>query len=207
MRVGEHDAGEVAPLLHQEADVRHDQIDAGQMLLRANDDAEIDRHPGALAAPRRAHRATRFMPISPTPPSGANTSSAPRPSACPAAARRGRATASCGRPNTSPAVMASSLPSGRRSISRPMRSRASNRPDSSRSRKPHHDRRRRCRRRAAASRRGLPAKPAPRSHCARRCDHGARQCLRTDCRGVDRRAMRARGRWPDRPVRPDDARN
>ena len=49
VRVREHQPGEIAPLLHQEGDVRHDQIDAGQIVARERD-TEIDRHPGALAA-------------------------------------------------------------------------------------------------------------------------------------------------------------
>ena len=39
--VGEHEAEQVAALLHQEADVRHDEIDAGQVVA-AERDAEID---------------------------------------------------------------------------------------------------------------------------------------------------------------------
>ena len=57
MRVREHDAEEVAALLDQKADVRQDQIDAGQVLA-GEGDAEIDRDPlpaalGAEAVERR----------------------------------------------------------------------------------------------------------------------------------------------------------
>ncbi len=44
MGVGEHEAEQVAALRHQEADVRHDEIDAGQVVA-AERDAEIDRDP------------------------------------------------------------------------------------------------------------------------------------------------------------------
>ena len=47
--VGEHDAGEVAALLDQIADVRQDQIDARQVLLLRERHADIDDQPGALA--------------------------------------------------------------------------------------------------------------------------------------------------------------
>ena len=49
MRVGQHQPGEIAPLLDEERDVRHDQVDAGQVVARERD-AEIDREPRALAA-------------------------------------------------------------------------------------------------------------------------------------------------------------
>ena len=48
VRVGEHEAGEIAPLRDQERDVRHDQVDAGQVVARERH-AEIDRDPVALA--------------------------------------------------------------------------------------------------------------------------------------------------------------
>jgi hypothetical protein len=41
---------EILPLLFQETDIGHDQIDAGQMLLIAKGHAEVDREPGALMA-------------------------------------------------------------------------------------------------------------------------------------------------------------
>ena len=50
MGVGQHEADQVLALFFQEADVGHDQVDAGQMLLVAKGDAEIDREPGALMA-------------------------------------------------------------------------------------------------------------------------------------------------------------
>src|SRR3569833_2011118 len=48
MGVRQHQPDQVVALLFQEADVRHDQVDARQMLLVAEGDAEIDRQPGAL---------------------------------------------------------------------------------------------------------------------------------------------------------------
>src|SRR5262249_15074672 len=48
VRVGEHEAEQVAALLHEIADVRQDKVDAGQRLV-GKGDAEIDRDP--LPAP------------------------------------------------------------------------------------------------------------------------------------------------------------
>src|SRR5260370_37509241 len=48
MGVRQHQADQILALFFQEADVGHDQIDARQMLLVAEGDAEIDREPGAL---------------------------------------------------------------------------------------------------------------------------------------------------------------
>src|SRR5690606_29884104 len=45
VRMGEHDGGEVATLLLQVADVGQDDVDAGQMLLRREGDAAVDRQP------------------------------------------------------------------------------------------------------------------------------------------------------------------
>ena len=50
MGVRQHQADQVLPLLFEKADVGHDQVDARQMLLVAEGDAEIDREPGALMA-------------------------------------------------------------------------------------------------------------------------------------------------------------
>ncbi len=50
MGVRQHQAHQVLALFLQEADVRHDQVDARQVLLVAEGDAEIDREPGALVA-------------------------------------------------------------------------------------------------------------------------------------------------------------
>ena len=50
MRVRQHEADEVFALFLEEGDVRHDQVDAGQMLLVAKGNAEVDREPGALMA-------------------------------------------------------------------------------------------------------------------------------------------------------------
>src|ERR1700676_1805834 len=48
--VGQHQANQVLPLFFEKADIGHDQIDARQMLLIAEGDAEIDREPRALMA-------------------------------------------------------------------------------------------------------------------------------------------------------------
>ena len=48
--VRQHEAKQVFSLLFEKADVRHDQVDAGQVLLVAEGDAEIDREPGSLMA-------------------------------------------------------------------------------------------------------------------------------------------------------------
>src|SRR5689334_3314739 len=50
MGVRQHQAHQILALLHQERNVGHDQVDARQMLLVAEGDAEIDREPGALGA-------------------------------------------------------------------------------------------------------------------------------------------------------------
>ena len=50
MGMREHEPDQVFPLFFQKADIRHDQIDARQMLLVAKGNAEIDREPGALMA-------------------------------------------------------------------------------------------------------------------------------------------------------------
>ena len=46
--VRQHEADQIVALLLEEANVRHDQVDAGQMLLVAEGDAEVDRQPGTL---------------------------------------------------------------------------------------------------------------------------------------------------------------
>ena len=50
MGMRQHEADQVLALFFQKADVGHDQIDAGQMLLVAEGHPEIDREPGALMA-------------------------------------------------------------------------------------------------------------------------------------------------------------
>ena len=52
----------------------------------------------------------------------------------------------------------------------------------------------------------IAAKPAPRSHCARRARHARRE-QRANSSRASPRAPRPRGRSPDRPCRPDGARN
>src|SRR5437868_10745669 len=119
VRVREHKPDEIAPLLYQEGDVRHDQVDAGQVLAGERH-AEIDREPRALAAVAEA--VEREI----------------HPDLADAAERREQElarhqAAPRGALNTSPTVIASSVPAGRRSIRRPMRSSVSNLPASSRS--------------------------------------------------------------------------
>src|SRR4051812_33388387 len=48
MRVGQHQPHQILALLHQEGNIRHDQVDARQVLLVAERHAQIDRKPGAL---------------------------------------------------------------------------------------------------------------------------------------------------------------
>ena len=72
--MGEHKAEQVAPLRDQERDIRHDQVDAGQFLARERH-TEVDRDPFAACCPPHMPSRAEFIPISPTPPSGANTSS------------------------------------------------------------------------------------------------------------------------------------
>ena len=54
MGMGQHEADEVLALFFEKADVGHDQVDAGQMLLVAEGDAKVDREPGALMAVAKA---------------------------------------------------------------------------------------------------------------------------------------------------------
>ena len=49
MGVGQHDADEIFSLLDQVADVRIDEIDAGQVLFAGDRHAEVDRQPGSAA--------------------------------------------------------------------------------------------------------------------------------------------------------------
>src|ERR1700680_2699103 len=151
----EHDAGEIAALLDQEADVRQDEIDAGQ-ILASERDAEVDRDPGPAAfgtqainreihpdfadAPeRRKHELAG--PVHQSRPSPGGRALARSGGYLPRAGSVPRTGATCGlaapdpRDSTgkiSPAVMGSSVPSSRRSSSRPAGSRLSNRPCSSR---------------------------------------------------------------------------
>ena len=57
VRMRQHEAGEVAPLLHQERDVRHDQVDAGQVV--AGERRRRDRPPARCACRRRRARRAR----------------------------------------------------------------------------------------------------------------------------------------------------
>ncbi len=111
----EHETREVAPLLDEERDVRHDEVDAGQVVARERH-AEIDRHPGALAAV--AEPIEREI----------------HPDLADAAERReqefgGGHQAITRAGKISPALIASRWPAGRRSIRRPVWSSVSNVPD------------------------------------------------------------------------------
>src|SRR3954447_8716753 len=152
MRMREHEPRKVAPVLDQERDVRHDQVDAGQVVARERH-AEINRHPGALstiaeAVERKIH-----------------------PDLADSAERReeefGGHQTCTGAGKISPAVIGSSWPAGSRNIRRPVSSSDSNLPVSSRlasrtTMSPpipaacdsHSER--------------MVAKPAPRPHCASR---------------------------------------
>src|ERR1700674_1128512 len=154
--VREHDAGEIAALLDQEADVRQDEIDPGQVLVSERD-AEIDRDPGPAASGTQAVNREVHPDFADAPERREHELAGPvhqsRPSPlCGVRARAGgrlrragpvaRAGATCGvaapdpRDATgkiSPAVMTSRVPSSRRSSSRPAWSRLSNRPCNSRS--------------------------------------------------------------------------
>jgi len=50
MGVRQHQPDQVLALLLEKADIRHDQVDARQMLLIAEGNAEVDREPGTLVA-------------------------------------------------------------------------------------------------------------------------------------------------------------
>jgi hypothetical protein len=50
MGMGQHETDQILSLFFEEADIGHDEIDAGQMLLVAKRDTQIDRQPGALMA-------------------------------------------------------------------------------------------------------------------------------------------------------------
>ena len=52
--VGQHQSDQIVALFFEKGDVRHDQIDAGQMLLIAEGHTEIDREPGAPRATAEA---------------------------------------------------------------------------------------------------------------------------------------------------------
>src|SRR5262245_41663754 len=59
VRVSQHEAEEIAALLHQIADIQHDEIDTGKRVVREGD-AEIDRDPlpaalGSEAVDREIH--------------------------------------------------------------------------------------------------------------------------------------------------------
>src|SRR5438477_4401808 len=149
--VGEHDADEIAALLDQEADVRQDEIDAGQIFLASERDAEIDRDPGPAAFGTQAVNREVHPDFADAPEWREHELAGPVHQSRPSPPRRMPARSSerwpvggsawtgatCGvaapdpsaaTGKISPAVMASRVPSSRRSSSRPARSRLSNRP-------------------------------------------------------------------------------
>ncbi len=110
MRVRQYDAEQVLAFLLEEGDVGHDQVDARQMIFAAEGDTEIDRHKTALLAV--AEPVDRQV----------HADLADAAERCKGefvgARHHGRPCESAG--NTSPAVIASRCPSGKRSISRPV---------------------------------------------------------------------------------------
>ena len=133
--VGEDEADDVAPFLDQIADVRQDQIDAGQMLFGREGHAAIDDEP---LAPRAVADAVD-REIHPDLADAAERREhelASHQSTCPAVGGRmgGGAPASG---NTSPAVIACKPPSARRSSNRPCSSSASKRPKKLAAGEPH----------------------------------------------------------------------
>ena len=163
VRVGQHDAGDVAPLLHEIADVRQDQVDAGQVLLAGERHADVDDQPGAAPLRRRARRSR---------------------DSCRSRRRRraARTRARCDRPlliaspptNTSPAATVCIVPSGKAEHQAARfvdgfelaGKLAIARLDADRLAEPAA--------RASQSAR-IAAKPAPRFHCARRATIARRQ--------------------------------
>src|SRR5215475_13846688 len=164
VRMSQHQAEEIAPFFHEIANVRHDEIDAGQRLV-GKSNAKIDRDPLpallvaeainreihadlAGAAQRREHE---FI-------GGAHVASS---------SHVALTETDGGSRNTSPAAMVMVPPSGRPSTRPPDSSRASKRPASSRS-----ARRTRTLSPTPAARASQSArmveKPAPAFHCARR---------------------------------------
>src|SRR5205807_6489074 len=119
VRGGEDEAREIAPLRDQERDVRHDEIDAGQ-IVAGKRHAEIDRDPLALRPV--ADAIEREIHPDLADPAERREQKLLRHQACTRAEE-----------DTSPTVIASSVPPGTRSIRRPIRSSVSNVPLSSRS--------------------------------------------------------------------------
>src|SRR5262252_5485833 len=164
VRMGQHQAEEIVPFFHEIANVRHDEIDAGQRLV-GKSNAKIDRDPLpallvaeainreihadlAGAAERREHE---FI-------GGAHVASS---------GHLALTETDGGSRNTSPAAMVMVPPSGKPSTRPPDSSRASKRPASSRS-----ARRTRTLSPTPAARASQSArmveKPSPASHCANR---------------------------------------
>ena len=166
MRVGQHDAEEVAALLDQIADVRQDQVDAGQFLA-GEGDAEIDGDPlpaalGAEAVEREIHpdladaaerREDKFV----------------------AGLRHQRPSVAVQLRQTSPAAIVLRPPSGSDSTSRPASSMSSKRPTSSDPRRGARGSARRGPAARASQSARMVEKCSPPFHCARRPSILARQ--------------------------------
>ena len=162
----------------------------GQVLLAGEGHAEIDGDPRAAGARRRSRRSTRFMPISPTPPSGAKTSSSLR-------AQR-IAQRSPKREDVAGGDRCRPLPSARSQHQTARRRRGSRSgPTSSRSASAHAEVSPRPAARASQSAR-MAAKPCPPFHCASR-----RTMARRRAPGTKPRARPAR---PGRQDRSPDSR-
>lgn len=74
VRMSQHDRLQRLALFLDERDVRHDNVDARHARGIAEADAAIDHQPAPPCGGPYPYKA-RFMPISPSPPSGTNTSS------------------------------------------------------------------------------------------------------------------------------------
>src|SRR5262245_41926802 len=152
MGVGEHDAKQVPSLLDQVADVRIDQINAGQVLLPGDRHAEIDRQPRPPAL-------------------GTEPVDAEIHSYLPHAAERGEDELILGRGhagtgNTSPAAIVRVVPSGSASTRWPAASTSANRPAISSVPAATRISPATVTWRSQSAR--VAAKPLPRSHCASR---------------------------------------
>ena len=164
--VGEDEADDVAPLLDQIADVRQDEIDAGQMLFGREGHAAIDDEPFAPPAVADAVDREIHPDLADAAERREHELALSHQSTCPAVGGRmgGGAPASG---NTSPAVIACKPPSARRSSNRPCSSSASKRPKNSRPESRTRISPPMPAARAIQSAR-MAAKPAPCAHCASR---------------------------------------
>src|SRR5215471_7255044 len=162
VRMREHEAQKIAPLLQQVANVRHDEIDARQRIV-GEGNAKIDRNPlPALLVAEAVDREIHANLAGPAERREYEFIGWAHGGEVRQVAFSGAADV-----NTSPAAMVVALPSGKRSTTAPDSSSASKRPTSSRS-----ARRTRTLSPTPAARASQSArmveKPAPAFHCARR---------------------------------------